>query len=443
MMAFFDACHIDMWDVVENKNYIPTNKERVEISRYLLKSKARNFLMCALTESKYEKVHSCKSSKEMWDTLALAYEEDEDEEENLYLMAGIASKDEDKDDEEVNFDNLEYLQIDYQELLSNSSILSLRYKELKRKISKLSKDFDSWKKKIVSLRKKIKREESMFQDPRPKKGGWVTFRGNKKGKIVDVGRIGKHPFPSIDNKLDHASLRLISKLTKHNLMRGLPSPVYKVDMLCDVCQKREQIKGSFKSINIVSTSRPLKLLNIDLFGPTRTTSLGGKHSGLVVVNDYSKWTWVMFLAHKDESFKFFSVFYKRVQNEIKLCKEQGILHNLLYLRTSQHNGIVERKKRSFQEMVRTMLKDFNSPKYFWAEVVNTTYYLHNRICIKPILKKTIYELWKGRQPNISYFHSFKCEFFILNTKDNLGKFDPKSNKGTFIGYSIVSKEYSL
>ncbi|RDY11400.1 hypothetical protein CR513_03959, partial [Mucuna pruriens] len=50
------------------------------------------------------------------------------------------------------------------------------------------------------------------------------------------------------------------------------------------------------------------------------------------------------------------------------------------------------------------------------------------IYIRPILKKTLYELWKGRQPNISYFHLFGCECFILNTKDNLGKFDPKSNK---------------
>ncbi|RDX64834.1 hypothetical protein CR513_56560, partial [Mucuna pruriens] len=84
MMTFFDSCHIDMWDIVENDNYIPTNKEGAEIprslwnkeqkTRYLLNSKARNFLMCTLTESEYEKVHNCKSSKEIWDTFALAYE---------------------------------------------------------------------------------------------------------------------------------------------------------------------------------------------------------------------------------------------------------------------------------------------------------------------------------------------------------------------------------
>ncbi|RDY03343.1 hypothetical protein CR513_13081, partial [Mucuna pruriens] len=71
-------------DIVENENYIPTNKEGVEIPRsswkeeqkamYFINSKAINFFMCALIESEYEKIHSCKSSKEMWNTLALTYE---------------------------------------------------------------------------------------------------------------------------------------------------------------------------------------------------------------------------------------------------------------------------------------------------------------------------------------------------------------------------------
>ncbi|RDX94251.1 hypothetical protein CR513_23381, partial [Mucuna pruriens] len=173
------------------------------------------------------------------------------------------------------------------------------------------------------------------------KGGWVNFRNNHKGKIVGIGQISKHPFPSIDNvlyvkglkhnplsisqlcdsgydvsfnkyivqdyeaclisinddqwmwykTLGHASLRLISKLSKHNLMRGLPSLVYKDDLLCD----RKEIKGSFESKSVVSTSRTLKLLHIDLFGPTKTASLGGKHYRLVVVDEYSRWTWIMFL----------------------------------------------------------------------------------------------------------------------------------------------------
>ena len=73
--------------------------------------------------------------------------------------------------------------------------------------------------------------------------------------------------------------------------------------ILNLVKRENKLKNSFSSKNIVSTSRPLELLHLDLFGPTRTTSICGKRYELVIVNDYFKWTWVMFLAHKDESFK--------------------------------------------------------------------------------------------------------------------------------------------
>ena len=62
------------------------------------------------------------------------------------------------------------------------------------------------------------------------------------------------------------------------------------DKICDACQLRKQTRNSFISKNIVSITRPLEMLYIDLFGPTRTTSLGGKKYGLVIVDDYSRFT---------------------------------------------------------------------------------------------------------------------------------------------------------
>ena len=67
----------------------------------------------------------------------------------------------------------------------------------------------------------------------------------------------------------------------------------------------------------------------------------------------------------------------------------------------QQNGVVERKNRNFQEMARNMLNENNLPKYFRAEVVNTSCYVLNRVLLRPILKKTPYELWKNKKPNIS------------------------------------------
>jgi hypothetical protein len=109
----------------------------------------------------------------------------------------------------------------------------------------------------------------------------------------------------------------------------------------------------------------------------------------------------------------------------------------------QQNGVVERKNRSLQEMARTMMHETNLAKYLWAEAVNTACYVQNRIFIRPILNKTAYELFKGRKPNISYFHQFGCTCYILNNKVHLNKFDAKAYKGTFIGYSERSKAYRL
>ena len=79
---------------------------------------------------------------------------------------------------------------------------------------------------------------------------------------------------------------------------------------------------------------------------------------------------------------------------------------------------------------------------FWAEAINIACYILNRVLIRSRLKKTPYKLWKGRKPNISYFHTFGCKYFVLNNgKENLGKFDAKSDEAIFIGYSLISKAY--
>ncbi|KAK2374786.1 hypothetical protein QL285_075724 [Trifolium repens] len=94
-------------------------------------------------------------------------------------------------------------------------------------------------------------------------------------------------------------------------------------------------------------------------------------------------------------------------------------------------------------MARSMMHETKLAKYFWAEAVNTACYIQNRIYIRPILKKTTYELFKGRKPNISYFHQFGCTCYILNNKVYRKKFDAKTCKGIFIGYSERPKVYKV
>ena len=97
-----------------------------------------------------------------------------------------------------------------------------------------------------------------------------------------------------------------------------------------------------------------------------------------------------------------------------------------------------------EELVRTMLNEYNVPKYFWVDVVSTTCYVLNRMLIRPILKITPYELFKGRKPNGAHLKIFGCTCFILNNgKENLGKFDSKVDEEIFLGYSLTSKAYRV
>ncbi|GJT61780.1 retrovirus-related pol polyprotein from transposon TNT 1-94 [Tanacetum coccineum] len=186
-------------------------------------------------------------------------------------------------------------------------------------------------------------------------------------------------------------------------------------------------------------------------------------SGLGYVKTESRYTWTRFLKTKNEAFEKFEILSRKIQNQLgssivairtdhgrefdnevqfgAYCDAQGITHNFSAPRTPQSNGVVERKNRTLQEMSRTMLNEQSIPQKFWCNVVDTSTYILNRILIRPILGKTPYEIFRGRKPSLEYFKVFGSKCFILNTKDYLTKFDPKSYEGVFLGYSQNSKAY--
>ena len=95
-------------------------------------------------------------------------------------------------------------------------------------------------------------------------------------------------------RLGHAGMDQISKLIRKNLVRGLPKIKFDKDKLCDACQQGKQHRTSFNPKNVVSTSRPLELLHLDFFGPTQVASLGGMRYYFVIIDDFSRYTWVYF-----------------------------------------------------------------------------------------------------------------------------------------------------
>ena len=91
-----------------------------------------------------------------------------------------------------------------------------------------------------------------------------------------------------------------------------------------------------------------------------------------------------------------------------------------------------------------MISAAELPKRFWTEAINTACYTQNRSMIHKQHNKTPYELWKGRKPNLNYFHSFGCKCFVLNNgKSYLKTFDERADEGIFLGYSSTSKAFRI
>jgi len=107
----------------------------------------------------------------------------------------------------------------------------------------------------------------------------------------------------------------LNKLISKYLVIGLPKLKFEKDHICEAGQKGKKTKHSFKLKNVVSTSKPFELLHMDLFGPSRTMSLGGNYYAFVIVDDFSRFTWTLFLESKSDAFFAFKNLAKRLQNK--------------------------------------------------------------------------------------------------------------------------------
>ncbi|GJS88166.1 putative ribonuclease H-like domain-containing protein [Tanacetum coccineum] len=265
-------------------------------------------------------------------------------------------------------------------------------------------------------------------------------------------------------RLGHRNFKTINKLVKGNLVRGLPSKIFENDHTCVACQKGKQHKATCMSKLVNTISQPLQVLHMDLFGPTFVKSIMGKMYCLVITDDYSRFSWVFFLAKKGETSGILKNFITGIENQLnhkvkvircdngtefknyemnQFCGIKGIKREFSNARTPQQNGVAERKNKTLIKEARTMLADSLLPIPFWAEAVNTACYVQNRVLVTKPHSKTPYELLLGRTPTMSFMRPFGCPVTILNTLDHLGKFDGKANEGVLVGYSINSKAFRV
>ena len=97
-------------------------------------------------------------------------------------------------------------------------------------------------------------------------------------------------------------MKQLNKLIKHDLVRGLKDVTFEKDKLCSACQARKQVGNTHPKKSMMSTSKAFELMHMDLFGQTTYTSIGGNKYRFVIVDDFTRYTWVFFLVDKSDVF---------------------------------------------------------------------------------------------------------------------------------------------
>nr|GFC64421.1 integrase, catalytic region, zinc finger, CCHC-type, peptidase aspartic, catalytic [Tanacetum cinerariifolium] len=156
---------------------------------------------------------------------------------------------------------------------------------------------------------------------------------------------------------------------------------FEKDHLCSACEQGKIHQKYHKSKMAFASNKPLYLLHMDLRGPMRVHTINGKRYVLVVVDDYSRYTWVFFLHSKDEASE--------------------------------------------------------------AEAIAIACFTQNRSIIHKRFDKTPYELINKRKPNIKFFRVFGCRCYLLNDYVDVGKLKAKGDIGLFVGYSKESAAFRI
>nr|GEY16746.1 hypothetical protein [Tanacetum cinerariifolium] len=199
------------------------------------------------------------------------------------------------------------------------------------------------------------------------------------------------------HRLSHLNFGAINHLARQGLVRGLPKLKFEKDHLCSACAMGKSTKKSYKPKSKDTNQEKLYLLYMDLCELMRVESVNGKKYILVIVNDYSRFTWVKFLRSKDESLDFIIKFLKMIQVRLKVP--------VRCIQTDNRTDFVNQTLREYYE---------EAPLFLWTEVVATTCFTQNRSIIRLRHGKTPYELLHNKLPDLSFLHVFGALCYPTN-----------------------------
>ncbi|BAF27802.2 Os11g0199800 [Oryza sativa Japonica Group] len=263
-------------------------------------------------------------------------------------------------------------------------------------------------------------------------------------------------------RFGHLHFEALKRLSAKEMVRGLPCLDH-VEQLCDVCVLTKQRRLPFPQQTSFRAKERLELMHGDLCGPVTPATPGGRRYFLLLVDDLSRYMWVMVLGSKGEAADTIRRAQAAAEAECgrklrvlrtdnggeftaaefaSYCADEGIQRHYTAPYSPQQNGVVERRNQTVVGMARALLKQRGMPAIFWGEAVVTAVYILNRSPTKALDGRTPYEAWHGRKPGVSHLRVFGCLAFVKELGP-ISKLDDRSTPGVFIGYAEGSKAYRI
>ncbi|KAJ4740894.1 Transposon Ty1-H Gag-Pol polyprotein [Rhynchospora pubera] len=261
----------------------------------------------------------------------------------------------------------------------------------------------------------------------------------------------------------HLNFQALRTLSQKELVAGLPL-VNHAEQVCSGCLVGKQRRSPFPQEAMFRAKEVLELVHGDLCGPIVPMTPAGNKFFLLMVDDYSRYMWIVLLKSKDMAFQAFKEIKIAAELEANAklkafrtdrggefrsneftsyCKQVGIKRYLTAPYSPQQNGVVERRNQTVVGMARSMMRSMNMPAKFWGEAVTTAVYILNRAITKSVVGMTPYEAWHKQKPSVHHMRTFGCIAHVKQLNNQGGKFAARSTPMVFIGYEIGSKAYRM
>lgn len=261
----------------------------------------------------------------------------------------------------------------------------------------------------------------------------------------------------------HIHFDALRQLAKNEMVHGLPTLEH-ADQFCDTCVLTKQRRTPFPSKAKFRAKLALDLVHGDICGPVSPPTPGGKKYFLLLVDDFSRFMWLILQAAKSDAPAAIKRFKAAAEREsgrklkvlrtdyggeftsVKFgdyCAAEGIKRHHSAPYSPQQNGVVKWRNQTIVATARSLLKQRGMPAMLWGEAVTTAVFLLNRAPTKALDGKMPYEAWYGKKPAVSFLRTFGCVAFMKKTAPHQAKLDDRSIPVVFIGYENGTKAYRV